>query len=79
MKHNINKVSRGLKNEAARLDRRLKKLAGNRVSFSLFVWTDGRAQYISNSSDRAEIKQVIQNIIDGWDTGMPDIPAHKLQ
>ncbi|MBL4907663.1 MAG: hypothetical protein JKX94_09450 [Sneathiella sp.] len=33
----------------------------------MFVWTEGRANYISNSRDRAFIKAALLSVIDGWD------------
>lgn len=71
-------VSRGLQEVARDLDQQLERLAGARVSFSLFVYTEGRTQYISSSGDRAEIKRAITAILDGWEAGMPDIPAHEI-
>lgn len=75
----MKKVSEGLQQVAKSLDGQLEALAGERVGFSLFVFTEGRAQYISSSSDRAAIKRVILSVLDGWDKGMPDVPAHKVQ
>lgn len=71
-------VSKDLQQIARDLDKAISKSAGQNVSFSLFVWTEGRANYISNSTDRAEIKRALMSIIEGWDAGMPDIPAHKV-
>lgn len=73
------KVSRDLQHIAQEIDRLVKRSAGRRVSFSLFVWTDARANYISNSTDRAEIKRALLSVIDGWEVGMPDVPAHEVQ
>lgn len=73
------KVSMALQTIAGDLDATLAMVAGKPVSFSLFVWTEGRANYISTSNNRAEIKAAIQSIIDGWDAGMPDVPAHEVQ
>lgn len=73
------KVSMALQDVARQLDERLTAIAGAPVSFSLFVWTDGRANYVANSTDRAEIKRVVLSVITGWDAGMPDVPAHEFK
>lgn len=75
----VNRVSRRGQKIATRVERLVNDAAGERVAFSLFVWTEGRCTYLSNSPDRAEIKTVLKAIIDGWDDGMPDIPAHEIQ
>lgn len=72
------KVSRKLQDVAHNLDADLQEIAGERQTFSLFVWTEGRANYISNSKNRAEIKRVLLSIIEGWDDGAPDVPAHEV-
>ncbi len=73
------KVSRRLQDLAKELSQHLNGVAGEPVSFSLFVWTEGRCNYVSNSTDRAEIKKALKSVIDGWDQGMPDIPAHEVR
>lgn len=70
-------VSKHLQTVAHELDRRLKELVGHRVAFSLFVWTDGRSNYIS-TADRAEVSGVLIEHLKGWAAGMPDVPAHKI-
>ncbi len=72
------RVSLNLQQVARALEEVLDEVAGQRVSFSLFVWTNGRANYIANSTDRAEIRCALLTVIDGWETGMPDVPAHKV-
>lgn len=72
------KVSLALQEIAHELDGRLEAAAGERVAFSLFVWTDGRANYVASSSDRAEIKRALLSVIDGWDAGMPDVATHDI-
>lgn len=75
----MNAVSKDLQGLASQIDERLESVAGEKIGFSLFVWTKGRAQYISNTTDRKEIKTAILAIIDGWDKGMPNIPAHEVK
>lgn len=71
------KVSKELQAIAKRLDKELDKAAGQRVSFSLFVWTDGVANYIANTTDRQEVCTALTTVMGHWNQGLPDIPAHK--
>ena len=73
------KVSEELQELAKKLDRKLEEIAGQRVGFSLFVWTDGMANYVSNSTDRREIRAALGTVMAHWANGMPDIPAHERQ
>jgi hypothetical protein len=70
-------VSKDLEKIARRLDRLIEEAAGERVSFSLFVWTEGRCSYIS-TANRDDVIQVLEGMIAGWKAGMPDVPAHNV-
>lgn len=70
-------VSQQLQALARKLDEDIEKIAGQRVGFSLFVYTPERMNYIS-SIDRAEAIAVLENVLEGWKQGMPDVPAHKV-
>jgi hypothetical protein len=70
-------VSKQLQSIAADLGVRLEQLTGHRVAFSLFVWTDGRASYISTAA-RHEVIAVLEQMLAGWRKGMPDVPAHEV-
>lgn len=72
-------VSEELQTVAAVIDDALANIAGKRVGFSLFIWTEERAQYVSNSTQRKEIQTAVRAVLDGWDQGMPDIPAHEVR
>lgn len=72
-------VSRQLQEIARKIDDMVAEAAGERVAFSLFVWTQGRCSYISSGTDRREIIAVLEAMIAGWKGGMPDIPAHEVQ
>lgn len=74
----IRKVSLELRAIADELEARIEAVAGERVAFSLFVWTAGRCNYIS-TAQRPEVIQVLEGMIAGWRKGMPDIPAHKIE
>jgi hypothetical protein len=71
------KVSTVLQAVMEELDACFEKHVGRRVAITLFVWTDGRAQYIS-SADRAEVRKNITDLFEMWDKGMPDIPSHEI-
>ena len=70
-------VSRHLQAIAQEIDTRLRELVGRRVNFSLFVWTEGRSNYIS-TADRSDVAAVLTEHLKGWAAGMPDVPAHKI-
>jgi hypothetical protein len=70
-------ISQSLQEIATEIDERLTKLVGHKVSFSLFVWSEGRSNYIS-TAPRIEVATVLLEHIKGWVEGMPDIPAHKV-
>ena len=72
------KLSENLQLIASELDARIEALMGKRVAFSLFVWTDGRSNYVS-TADRSEIIPVIEEHLRGWKAGMPDVPAHRYK
>lgn len=70
-------VSKHLQIIAAAIDDKLTQLVGHKVAFSLFVWTDGRSNYIS-TADRKEVGAVLVEHLKLWADGMPDVPAHKI-
>lgn len=72
------KVSKELQTIADELRDRLNNVAGTQVQFSLFVWTEGRASYISTAS-RKEVIETLEIMIRRWKEGMPDIPAHEVR
>ncbi len=71
-------VSRELQAVAQVLDEELARIAGTRVAFTLLVFTEGRANYISNA-DRAESVAQLRDLLTYWESGIPDIPAHEVQ
>lgn len=72
------RISQGLQDVAKDLDGALRSIAGERINFSLWVWSDGRTQYISNAQ-RADVIKALEETIARWKEGMPDIPAHEVQ
>lgn len=72
-------VSRHLQQVAKEIEDRLQRLAGREdIGFSLFVWSRGRSNYISNC-DRQDVQAVWETHIAGWKAGMPDVPAHQVE
>jgi hypothetical protein len=54
--------------------------AGERVSFSLVVWSDKpgqRSQYVSNC-ERVSVVKAMELLLLRWKQGMPDVPAHEV-
>lgn len=70
-------LSKDLQQIAAQLDDLITASAGKRVAFTLLVFTDDRASYISTAS-REESVSEIKELLALWDAGMPDVPAHKI-
>jgi hypothetical protein len=71
-------ISKELQTVADELSQRLNGIAMQPVSWSLFVWTEGVANYVA-AADRAQIIPVLEAMIERWKEGMPDIPAHDRQ
>jgi hypothetical protein len=71
-------LSQSLQDVARGLDDALKAIAGQRINFSLWVWSDGRTQYVSNAQ-RADVIKALEETIARWKEGMPDIPAHEVR
>lgn len=71
------KVSRGLRGIAKRLEKDVEKVAGKPCHISLFVWTEGRSNYIS-TLPREQVIAILEEHIAAWKAGMPDIPAHEI-
>lgn len=70
------KVSARLQDAARLVDEFLEEAAGERVSFSLIVWTKGTINYVSNA-EREDVLMALEEMIARWKAGHPDIPAHK--
>lgn len=77
MKPSTLALSRGLQQIARDLDTAIENTAGERVGFTLLVFTEGRASYIS-TVPRADSVREIQNLLELWGHGQPDVPAHKV-
>ena len=72
------RLSKALPDIAAELDQRIEDLAGERRAFTLLVFTEGRASYIS-SCERQESVREMKKLLELWEQGMPDVKAHEVQ
>jgi hypothetical protein len=70
------RVSRRLKRIARLLDKELSQAAGVKVPFSLFIWGDGRSQYVANI-DRQDAMAVMEETLTRFKRHEPDLgPPH---
>ena len=78
MKASTVALSEALPDIAKLLDYEIEHAAGERVAWTLVVFTEGRASYIS-SAKREESVAEIKKLLALWEHGMPDIPAHEVR
>jgi hypothetical protein len=71
------RVSKVMQPLASELQSVLSEVAGEPTIFCLVVFTPVRLNYVSNCS-REDVKKCLQELLDGWAAGMPDVPAHKV-
>jgi hypothetical protein len=74
------KISVAMQEIAEHLDKYLENIAGEHMGFSLVVFNavnDSRMNYVSNCS-REDVYSALSSLLKGWEEGMPDIPAHKV-
>lgn len=77
MKASTLALSRSLQDIARDLDKAIEKAAGERVAFTLMVFTEGRASYISTAPREFSVAE-IKNLLTLWGHDMPDVPAHEV-
>ena len=70
-------VSIALQDIAKTINAKLESIAGEKVGFSLVVYTFPRASYVGNC-DRQDAIRELKTLLDYWESGMPDIPAHEI-
>jgi hypothetical protein len=71
-------VSKNLQRIAKLIDRELERAApGERITWTLFVWTPEIANYVGNAADRREVMSACVALFQKWAAGLPDIPAHE--
>lgn len=71
------KISQSMHGLASGIDDALEEITGERLGFTLIVFTPVRASYISNC-ERAEVIKEIKTLLEYWKQDMPDIPAHEV-
>ena len=74
---NSTRLSKDLQDIAKQLDKLIEQSAGERVAFTLMVFTEGRASYISTAPRNESVRE-IKNLLEYWDSGMPDVKAHDV-
>ena len=72
------RVSKKLNNIAKRIDTLIKNACGERVGFTLIVYTPERASYISSVSREDNVKQ-LEYLLKTWKEGEPDTKAHEVK
>lgn len=75
------KVSMAIQKIAAGLNEVLEEVAGEEYGFMLLTFPfdrEARCQYVSNAQ-REDAVRAISELLERWDEGMPDIPAHDVQ
>ncbi len=73
-------VSKNLQHLARLISGQLKNMTGERLGFSLVVFNNEpgeRVNYVSNC-DRADVAAALRELLEHWEKGMPDIPAHQV-
>jgi len=71
------RLSEKLQDIARGLDEMIEAVAGERIGFTLLVFTEGRASYISTVARDDSVRE-IRYLLDLWAKGMPDVPAHDV-
>lgn len=71
-------VSESMQALAAGIDKAIEVIAGERIAFTLLVYTEGRASYVSSCS-REDAAREMRRLLELWDAGMPDVPNHEIQ
>jgi hypothetical protein len=59
------------------LDSAIEQVAGERIAFTLMIFTEGRASYISTAKRDDSVRE-IKTLLSHWEQGMPDVPAHRV-
>ena len=77
MSNSTIELSKNLKKIAKDLDDAIEDAAGERVGFTLIVYTEDRASYVSTINREDSIREM-KNLIEFWGKEMPDILAHEI-
>ena len=71
------KLSKQLPKIAAALDETIERVCGESIAFTLIIYTEGRASYISSCAREDSVREM-RHLLDLWDQGMTDTPVHKI-
>ena len=71
------RLSKNLQTIAKNLDTDIEAAAGEKIAFTLIIYTEGRASYVS-TADRKSSLEAMEKMMDYWKQGMPDIKAHDI-
>ena len=63
-------LSKGLQDVAKNLDKDIEEKAGEKIGFTLIIYTEGRAQYVSTIDRESSIEQM-EYSISLWRQNMP--------
>lgn len=77
MKESTIKISQNAQGLAKGVHDALEELAGEPMGFLMLVFTEGRATYLSNVDRKVSVREM-KHLLDLWEKGMPDIPAHEV-
>jgi hypothetical protein len=78
MNHATLRISKSAKGLARLIDKNIETIAGEKIGFSLVIYTQGRASYIGNI-DRKDAIRELSTLLELWKADMPDVPAHEYQ
>jgi len=77
MKESTLKLSKNLPVIAQIVKEMITELTGEDIGFALVVFTEDRANYISDCK-REEVQKQFKHLLQLWENGMQDIPAHEI-
>ena len=69
------RLSIALQGVAQSLNKLLTEAAGEEIAWVMVCQADGVAQYVSNC-DRKDGRELLESLLDRWNVGRADIPAH---
>lgn len=71
-------AARELQAIAKEVECRLAEVTGEKVLFSLFLWTNSRGDYVANC-ERESMMVAMQEFIEAWENGEPEQPpSHEV-
>jgi hypothetical protein len=71
------RISEAMQGLARGIDEAIEEIAGERVAFTLIIYSEKVGSYISTASREDNIEQFAL-LTEQWANGVPDVPAHLL-